>query len=151
MFTNHKNNRFQKKLIVQNMNMSPPPPLPKLSSWLRPCSKNPNIRPNYKTRLIPIFYWLECRDLCFALKCKLNVQLEEYIQIPSGRTRSSSDSLNLLPVHRYRTSLFGRQYDLIVGLFITDLPAVKIVSCKQTTRGVLLQKISYDFDLRHFL
>ena len=36
----------------------------------------------------------------------INVQLDEYIQISSGRTRSSSDSLNLYPVHRYRTSLF---------------------------------------------
>ena len=34
------------------------------------CSKDPNNRPNYKSRLIelnllPISYWMECRDLCF--------------------------------------------------------------------------------------
>ena len=78
------------------------------------CSRDPNIRPNYKTRLIalnllPISYWLECRDLCFAFRCingLLNVQFDKYIQISSGRTRSSSENLNLYPIHRYRTSLF---------------------------------------------
>ena len=38
------------------------------------CSKDPNMRPNYKTRLValnllPIAYWLECRGLCIAFKC----------------------------------------------------------------------------------
>ena len=78
------------------------------------CSRDPNIRPNYKTRLIalnllPISYWLECRDLCFAFRCingLLNVQFDKYIQISSGRTRSSGENLNLYPIHRYRTSLF---------------------------------------------
>ena len=36
MYSDHKNNRFQKKLIVQNTNMNMSPP-PQLSSWLRPC------------------------------------------------------------------------------------------------------------------
>jgi hypothetical protein len=35
-----------------------------------------------------------------------NVQLEDYIQVSSARTRSSTDSLNLYPVNRLRTSLF---------------------------------------------
>ena len=35
------------------------------------CNSDPNLRPNYKSRLIslnllPISYWLECRDLCFV-------------------------------------------------------------------------------------
>ena len=67
------------------------------------CSRDPNIRPNYKTRLIalnllPISYWLEFRDLCFAFRCikgLLNVQFDKYIQISSGRTRGSSENLNL--------------------------------------------------------
>ena len=78
------------------------------------CSRDPNIRPNHKARLIalnllPISYWLEYRDLCFAFRCingLLNVQFDKYIQISSGRTRSSSENLNLYPIHRYRTSLF---------------------------------------------
>ena len=78
------------------------------------CSRDPNIRPNCKTRLIalnllPISYWLEYRDLCFSFRCingLLNVQFDKYIQISSGRTRSSSENLNLYPIHRYRTSLF---------------------------------------------
>ena len=78
------------------------------------CSRDPNIRPNYKTRLIalnllPISYWLECRDLYFSFRCingLLNVQFDKYIQIFSGRTRSSSENSNLYPIHRYRTSLF---------------------------------------------
>ena len=78
------------------------------------CSRDSNIRPNYKTRLIalnllPISYWLECRDLCFAFRCingLLNVQFDKYIQISSGRTRSSSENFNLYSIHRYRTSLF---------------------------------------------
>ena len=37
VFTNHKNNWFQKKLIVQNLNIWISAP-PQLSSWPQPCS-----------------------------------------------------------------------------------------------------------------
>ena len=75
--------------------------------FFRSCNRDPNIRPNYKTRLISlnlllISYWLECRDLCFAFRCihcLLNVQFDKYIQIFSGRTRSSSENLNLYSHH----------------------------------------------------
>jgi hypothetical protein len=76
------------------------------------CSKDHRVRPNYKPRLIslnllPTSYRLECRDLRFVYKYMSgspNVQLEDHIQAPSGRTRSSTDSLNPYPVHRLRTS-----------------------------------------------
>jgi hypothetical protein len=69
----------------------------------------------YKSRLIslnllPISYWLECRDLCFVYKYmsgSFNVQLENSIQVSSGRTRSSTDSLILYPVHRLRIRDFS--------------------------------------------
>lgn len=46
------------------------------------CGRDPKIRSNYKSRLLalnllPVSYWLVCRDLCFAFKCingLLNVQ-----------------------------------------------------------------------------
>jgi hypothetical protein len=102
------------------------------------CSKDPNIRPTYKSRLIalnllPISYWLECRDLCFAFKCingLLNVQFDKYIQISSGKTRNSSDNVNLYPVHRYRTSLFRDSFfNRIVQLW-NSLP---LQICKSPT------------------
>jgi hypothetical protein len=69
------------------------------------CSNDHYARPNYKSRLITlhllaISYWLECRDLCFVYKymsSSFNAQLEDYIQVSSGRTRSPTDSLNLYP------------------------------------------------------
>ena len=69
------------------------------------CNYDPNLRPNYKSRLIslnllPISYWLECRDLCFAFKCingSYNIQLSRYACFSSGRTRSSASNLNLRP------------------------------------------------------
>ena len=94
------------------------------------CSKDHRVRPNYKSRLIslnllPISYWLECRDLCFVYKYmsgSFNVQLEDYIQVSSGRTRSSTDSLNLYPVHRLRTSLFRDSFFNCVVKLWNNLP-----------------------------
>ena len=94
------------------------------------CSKDHRVRPNYKSRLIslnllPISYWLECRDLCFVYKYmsgSFNVQLEDYIQVSSGRTRSSTDSLNLYPVHRLRTSLFRDSFFNRVVKLWNNLP-----------------------------
>jgi hypothetical protein len=73
----------------------------------------------------PISYWLECRDLCFVYKYmsgSFNVQLEDYIQVSSGRTRSSTDSLSLYPVHRLRTSLFRDSFFNRVVKLWNNLP-----------------------------
>ena len=58
VFTNHKNNWFQKKLIVQSLNIwiSAPPP-PQLSSWL------------YSPVNINKFYWKKVR--CLGLEIRL--------------------------------------------------------------------------------
>ena len=77
------------------------------------CHPNPDLRPGYKSRLIslgmlPISYWLECRDLCFMYKAvngAYNFPLNNYVSFNCGRTRSSSSNLNLRPM-RFRTSLF---------------------------------------------
>ena len=114
------------------------------------CSKNPKIRLNYKSsmltlNLLPVSHWLECRDLCFAFKCNnglLNVQLEEYIQISSGRTRSTSDNLNLYLVHHYRTSLFGDSFfNRIVQLW-NSLPLTSLALLKHHL-NLLLHVISF--------
>ena len=116
------------------------------------CSKDPNIRPNYKSRLtslnlLPISYWMECRDLCFAFKCiksLINVQLDDYIQISSGRTRNSSDSLYLYPVHRYRTSLFRDSFfNRIVPLW-NSLPPLIRKSTTFNSFKTLLYKHYFD-------
>ena len=94
------------------------------------CSKDHHVRPNYKSRLtslnlLPISYCLECRDLCIVYKYmsgSFNVQLEDYIQVSSGRTRSSTDSLNLYPVHRLRTSLFRDSFFNRVVKLWNNLP-----------------------------
>ena len=77
------------------------------------CSKDHRVRPNHKSRLIslnllPISYWLERRDLCFVYKYmsgSFNVQLEDYIQVSSGRTRSSTDT------SLFRDSFFNRNLE----------------------------------------
>ena len=89
------------------------------------CSKDPNIRPNYKSRLIelnllPLSYWLECRDLCFMFKYlngSFDVELKDFVKIASGRTRNSTDTLKLYPVHRHRsdrTSLFRDSFLIVL-------------------------------------
>ena len=74
------------------------------------CSKDPNIRPNYKSRLIklnllPLSYWLGSRDLCFMFKYLnggFDIEVKDFVKIASGRTRNSTDTLKLYPVHRQR-------------------------------------------------
>ena len=78
------------------------------------CSKDLNIHPNYKSRLmelnlLPLSYGLECRDLYFMpkyLNGGFDVKLKDFVKIASGQTRNSTDTLMLYPVHQYRTSLF---------------------------------------------
>ena len=96
------------------------------------CNYDPNLRPNYKSRLIslnllPISYWLECRDLCFAFKCingSYNIQLSRYARFSSGRTRSSASNLNLRPTYRFRTSLFRDSFFNRIALLWNNLPLV---------------------------
>ena len=40
----------------------------------------------------------------------LNAQFYKYIQISNGRNSSSSENLNVYPIHRYRTSLFRHSF-----------------------------------------
>ena len=82
------------------------------------CHRDPNSRPSYKSRLVslnllPISYWLQCRDLLFLYKGVnglLNFPPSNFIRFSTGHTRSAASSLNVRPFLRFRTSLFRDSY-----------------------------------------
>ena len=123
------------------------------------CSKDPNNRPNYKSRLIelnllPISYWMECRDLCFMFKylngC-FDVDLKDFVKIHIGRTRNSADTLKLYPVHRHRTSLFRDSYFNRIVIIWNNLPfqirnSTSFISFKSRLNEYYFDKLLSTFD-----
>lgn len=83
------------------------------------CNPDSRLRPDYKSRLLslnllPISYWLECRDILFLYKCTIvdsyNLPINDLVSFSSGRTRSSVNNLNLRYIHRFSSSLFRDSY-----------------------------------------
>ena len=64
------------------------------------CSSDPNLRTSYKSRLLslnllPISYWLECRDWFFFYKSlhgAYSFPLNNFISFATGNTRSATNS-----------------------------------------------------------
>ena len=112
------------------------------------CHRDPNSRPSYKSRLVslnllPISYWLECRDLLFLYKGVnglLNFPLSNFIRFSTGRTRSAASSLNLRHFLRFRTSLFRDSYFIRIVYLWNDLP----LSIRQTPSIKLFKTRLYE-------
>ena len=112
------------------------------------CIIDPNSRPSYKSRLVslnllPISYWLECRDLLYLYKGVnglLNFPLSNFIRFSTGRTRSAASSLNLRHFLRFRTSLFRDPYFVRIVYLWNDLP----LSIRQTPSIKLFKTRLYE-------
>ena len=62
---------------------------------------------------------MECRDLCFMFKYLnggFDVALKDFV---SDRTRNSTYTLKLYPVHRHRTPLFRDSFLIVLYLYGT--------------------------------
>ena len=88
------------------------------------CNKSPDL--TYRDRLIklnllPLNYWLEYLDLVFFYKCKSNeivIDLNNYVNFCSGRTRRASTGLyvkqNSIPrTSTFRDSFFSAYYQFM--------------------------------------
>ena len=123
------------------------------------CNSDPRFRPSYKSRLIslnllPISYWLECRDLIFLFKGIngfLNFPLDRFISFSTGRTRSAASSLNLTHKFRFRTSLFRDFYFNRIVYLWNNLPLpIRQVDTIKSFKTLLyehyIMKLNTDFD-----
>ena len=104
--------------------------------------------------LLPISYWLECRDLLFLYKGVnglLNFPLSNFIRFSTGRTRSAASSLNLRHFLRFHTSLFRDSYFITIVYLWNDLPlsirqTPSIKLCKTRLYEHYLKKLDCDFE-----
>ena len=120
------------------------------------CHPHHQLRPDYKSRLLalrllPLLYYLECRDLRFMYKCLNNLvdfQYRNYISFCSGRTRRSAE-LDLRPLC-FRTTLFRNSYFNRIVLIWNHIPisirqASSYASFKSQLKSFYFEKLEQDF------
>ena len=121
------------------------------------CSSDLNLRPSYKSRfislnLLPISYWLECRDLFFFYKSlhgAYNFPLNNFISFASGNTRSATNP-NLRPksfcTSLFRDSFLNRIVPLWNNLSVLIRQSPTFSSFKTNLYKYYFCKLNSDFD-----